>query len=296
MRYYNDSSQVKKCLNYENSSSELDSLNSVCNCCNNCKKKNNLKMSFNSKPIRWFDDENHIYLSRYKLDYREPPTNVFQSTNYSNSPKETLDNTNKPNKNFNNQSIITQASSSNTHISKKDVSKSKLKSKPKKSSMSTKTKRPIIPATTPVKPEKRIFRDLKDHFAEQPLLESKKVQIEPKNTNDSFEKTAFQKVCSPCPSFLSTDIDLVHLNKSQESLINNKKDDKLTLNSAKTYQINRAYFVEPIDLNDNLNTTVRKNRNICKHINLVCDACAKKFDVNKHKLYQFELTDFYCRK
>ena len=55
--------------------------------------------------------------------------------------------------------------------------------------------------------------------------------------------------------------------------------------------INKTFFVEPILSKSQQAKIKNSSKNTCKHINLVCDNCVKKFDPKKHKLYEFDLSN-----
>ena len=78
--------------------------------------------------------------------------------------------------------------------------------------------------------------------------------------------------------------------------LRNKNED-LNLKGKKKGESNQkkfAYFVEYLHPKNETNekeSQITNQKNICRHINLVCEICLNSFNFNKRKLYQFDLSN-----
>ena len=304
--YYNDSTQVKKCLNYEEFSAEKEkNLDFNCCCVHNHNNCNNSKLNDRSKPLKWFDNDEK-YTTRYKLDYKVPLISSSAHLNKDRTEQEVY-NFKRTTSNLKDM-VLKRPNVSNTHsetqILKNDLPTKKIRIK-KRDHKSKIRKSTTLNTTLPIDKEKKVFKNLKDHFAAPVLTtqqNSKKVQInckeEPVKRKIPKNNELLQAV-SPCSSLFSSDVDKEqnsYLLKNQVNYKTNlsnslslKQDERLKIEN----KVNKAYFVEPLNsLNESGSVMPTKNRNICKHISLVCDKCVNNFDKEKNKLFQFDLANF----
>jgi len=78
--------------------------------------------------------------------------------------------------------------------------------------------------------------------------------------------------------------------------LRNKNED-LNLKGKKKGESNQkkfAYFVEYLHPKNETNekeSQITNQKNMCRHINLVCEICLNSFNFNKRKLYQFDLSN-----
>ncbi len=284
MKYNNDSSAVKKCLEYQEFMPNIE-IKYKCKC--HCQLMMSSDKQESTLRKKWFD-QNEMYTSRYRMDFNRPEYFKILN-NLNNQSKLEL---NK--KNYNEYAFKKPTSTFKITKDLEDMNKTNTNNKSKQSPILVKSvSKTLSPPPVMVKiVEKKCYQNLKDHFPNKDNEDEIKIQ---KSSTKMITNEKYFRPISPGSSLFSSDIDkdlnINNINfKSKNffdsfSLKNKKKD--------KSSAINKTFFVEPI-LSKSQQVKVKissKNTNICKHINLVCDNCVKKFDPKKHKLYEFDLSN-----
>lgn len=336
--YYNDSSQVKKCLNYEEFTSEY----CVCLClhktCQIMREKTPSKygnhFSHLKQTTRWFDD-NEMYTSRYKMDFKTPhrttPTqHGQQSIAHLNREKacpikkstDILYDSQK--KSF---SYTIPANEDNGYVSDKRVASFRQPGAVKVKPKSNELPKANLKTNQTLPTAKRIFPNLKDHFPDVNSVQSAKQQQQQhphqNNPHDTIQENpsknkflSTNSMPNPITSSVSLFSDIHGEGESSDHLTQNKPSNRVDFKcSNKTQkqimeeneqlhrQINKAYFVENLNTDEHpydgihlRGSSKSKHKNVCKHINLVCEVCVRNFNSEKHKLYQFDLANLSKNK
>jgi hypothetical protein len=280
MKYNNDSSAVKKCLEYQEFIPNIE-IKYKCKC--HCQLIMSSDKQESTLGKKWFD-QNEMYTSRYRMDFNRPEYFKILN-NFNNQSKLEL---NK--KNYNEYAFKKPTSTFTITKNLEDINKTNGYNKSKQSPILVKSiSKTLSPPHVVVNiVEKKCFQNLKDHF---PNRVDDEIKILKSSTQINNNEKYFRPI-SPGSSLFSSDIDkdlnINNINFKSKNFfdslsLKNKKKDKST--------INKTFFVEPILSKSQQVKIKNSSKNTCKHINLVCDNCVKKFDPKKHKLYEFDLSN-----